>query len=145
MPGSPQEITLTQTIAAPPSEVYAAFTRDAGWLEWCCEKAEIDARVGGKLHIYTEGYNAYGEFRALEQDRMVEFTWDGDGEPPTLIRVRLDHMEGGTHLSFTVVGMGSQEGWEGIVEFLGHTWGHALDNLRAVLEARSRSTPTSRT
>jgi uncharacterized protein YndB with AHSA1/START domain len=139
MSASPQEITLTQAIAAPPSEVYAAFTRDVGWLEWCCEKAEIDARAGGKLHIYTEGYHAYGEFRALEQDRTVEFTWDGDGEPPTLIRVRLDRLAEGTHLTFTVVGTGSQDDWAGIVEFLERVWGHALDNLRAVLEARNRT------
>ena len=134
-----QEITLTQTIEVPPAQVYAAFTRDVGWLEWCCEKAEIDARVGGRLHIYTEGYNAYGEFRALEQDRMVEFTWDGDGEPPTLIRVLLDRMEGGTHLSFQVVGTGSRDGWEGIVEFLERTWGRALGNLKAVLEAKGHA------
>ena len=136
MSSSPQEITLTQTIEAPPSEVYAALTRDVGWLEWCCEKAEIDARVGGKLHICTEGYNAYGEFKALEQDRMIEFTWDGDGEPPTLIRVLLERVEEGTHLSFTVVGAGSRADWEGIVEFLERVWGHALGNLKAVLEAK---------
>lgn len=135
----PQEITLTQTVMVPPSEVYAAFTRDAGWLAWCCEKAEIDARVGGKLHIYTEGYNAYGEFKTLAQDRIVEFTWDGDGEPPTLIRVLLDRLEDGTRVSFKVVGTGSRHDWEEIVEFLERTWGRALRNLKAVLEARSHT------
>ncbi len=137
MSSQPQEIGLTQTIMVPPSEVYAAFTREDGWLAWCCESAEIDACLGGKLHIYTEGYNAYGEFKALERDSRIEFTWDGDGEPPTLIRVQLDPQEGGTHVSFTVAGMGSQQDWEGIVEFLGRIWGHALRNLKAVLEARS--------
>jgi uncharacterized protein YndB with AHSA1/START domain len=134
-----QEIRITQTIMVPPSEVYAAFTRKEGWLAWCCEAAEIDARLGGKLHIYTEGYNAYGEFRALEQDSAIEFAWDGDGEPPTLIRLQLDRQEGGTHVSFTVVGMGSQHDWEGLVEFLERIWGHALRNLKAVLEASGRT------
>jgi hypothetical protein len=57
-----QEITITRTILASPPQVYEAFTRSEGWCEWFCEKAETDPRVGGKLHIYTEGYNAYGEF-----------------------------------------------------------------------------------
>ena len=85
-----QEITITRTIRALPARIYAAFTRAEGWCEWCCEKAEADAHVGGRLHIYTEGYNAYGEFTELEQDRTVALTWNGDGEPPMLIRVLLE-------------------------------------------------------
>ena len=80
-----QEITIIKTILASPTRVYTAFTTANGWCEWCCEKAESDAYVGGRLHIYTEGYNAYGEFKVLEQDRIIAFTWNGDGEPPTLI------------------------------------------------------------
>jgi hypothetical protein len=38
---------------------------------WCCEKAEAEARIGGKLHIYTDGYNAYGEFICLEENKAV--------------------------------------------------------------------------
>ncbi len=80
-----QEFALTRTILASPSQIYMAFTRAEGWCEWCCEKAETDVHVGGKLHIYTEGYNAYGEFTLLEQDRTVAFTWNGDKEPPMLL------------------------------------------------------------
>ena len=95
-----QEITLTRTILASPWQVYAAFTRAAGWREWCCESAEADAQVGGKLHIYTEGYNAYGEFTLLEQDKVVAFTWDGDAEPPTQIHVWLNGQDPYTLVTF---------------------------------------------
>ena len=80
MANQTQEIIITRTILTSPPQVYAAFTRAEGWCEWCCEKAEIDALVGGKLHIYTEGYNAYGVFTVLEQDKTISFTWNGDGE-----------------------------------------------------------------
>lgn len=134
-----QEITLTRTVVASPSQVYAAFTSAAGWCEWCCETAEIDAQVGGKLHIYTEGYNAYGEFTELEQDRIVEFTWDGDKEPPTLIHVSIDEQDNGTTVEFKVTGPGSQPDWASFADFLDRTWGRALDNLKAVLEAESET------
>lgn len=130
-----QEITLTQDILAPPSRVYDAFTRAAGWCGWCCEEAETDAHVGGELHIYTEGYNAYGVFTVLEQDRVVAFTWDGDGEPPTLIYVLLDEQDEGTKVTFTVTGLGTEQDWANIADFLERTWGRALGNLKAVLEA----------
>ena len=130
-----QEITLTQTIEVPPKEVYAQFTSDAGWINWCCERAQVDARMGGRLHIYTEGYNASGHFTELAPERIVAFTWDGDDEPATQIRVGLDPVKGGTHLSFNVVGRGSADEWKGIVQFLERTWGRALRNMKSVLEA----------
>jgi uncharacterized protein YndB with AHSA1/START domain len=73
-----QEMTLARTIRTSPARVYAAFTDAEGWCDWCCETAECEATIGGKLHIYTEGYNAYGEFTELEPDRTASFTWNGD-------------------------------------------------------------------
>lgn len=137
MTAQAQEITLTTTVLAPPSRVYAAFTSAEGWCAWCCETAEADVQVGGKLHVYTEGYNAYGEFKILDQDRVVAFTWDGDGEPSTLIHVTLNGQGGGTTVVFQVTGLGSEQDWADITDFLERTWGRALNNLKAVLETRA--------
>jgi uncharacterized protein YndB with AHSA1/START domain len=134
-----QEITLTRIILASPSRVYAAFTTADGWCEWCCEKAEADAYVGGKLHIYTEGYNAYGEFTLLEKDRTVAFTWDGDREPPALIHVMLERQNNGTIMTFKVTGLGSEQDWAGIAESLERIWGRVLNNLKSVLETKQES------
>ncbi len=131
-----QAITLTRTILAPPSQVYAAFTSAEGWCAWCCETAEVDAQVGGKYHIYTQGYNAYGEFTLLEPERSLAFTWDGDEEPPMQVRVLLDGQGQSTILQFTVTILGSLDAWAGFTGFLERTWGRVLDNLKAVLEAR---------
>lgn len=130
-----QEITLARTILVPPSRLYAAFTSAEGWCAWCCEKAESDACLGGKLHIYTEGYNAYGEFTELEQDRVIAFTWNGDGEPPMLVRILLNRQDSGTDLSFKVTVFGSDD-WLAFSAFLERTWGRALNNLKAVLEVK---------
>lgn len=134
-----QEITLTRTILAPPARVYAAFTRAADWCAWCCEKAESDGTPGGKLHVYTEGYHAYGEFTQLEEGRIAAFTWNGDGEPPTLIHVTLDEQDGGTRLTFKVTGLGSAQDWEKFAAFLERVWGRALNNLKAVLETEAEA------
>ena len=140
MGSSSQEITVTRTILASPVQVYAAFTSAEGWCAWCCETAEADARLGGKLHIYTEGYNAYGEYKGLEQDRAVAFTWDGDGEPPTMIDVSLSGQDNSTVVTFRVTGLGPEQDWPAFADFLDRTWGRALDNLRAVLENETGTT-----
>jgi uncharacterized protein YndB with AHSA1/START domain len=139
MTSQAQQIAITRTILAPPAQVYAAFTRAEGWCAWCCEQAESDPHIGGKLHIYTKGYNAYGEFTELEQDRTVAFTWDGDGEPPMLIHVSLDGHDQCTVMTFTVTGLGSDQDWAGLVAFLDRTWNRVLDNLKSVLEANQQT------
>jgi len=134
---SAKEIELTRTIRAPRSRVYDAFTTAQGWCAWCCETAEAEARTGGKLHVYTEGYNAYGEFSGLIPYQAVGFSWDGDGEPPTLISVQLDEQEDSTVLTFTVTSKHPDADWAEFADFLERTWGRALDNLKAVLESES--------
>jgi hypothetical protein len=57
-----------------------------------------------------------------------------DCEPPTLIHVSLTAQGNATLLEFKVVGLGSERDWVGLVNFLERIWGHALDNLKAVLE-----------
>jgi len=132
-----QEITFSRTILASPTQVFAAFTTPEGWISWCSETAEVDAFLGGKLHIYTQGYNAYGEFTRLEQDKAVVFTFNGDGEPPTLITVLIHPQEGSSKMTFTVSGDWSEQDHPGFNAFLNRTWGRVLDNLKAVLERQT--------
>jgi uncharacterized protein YndB with AHSA1/START domain len=117
-----QEITLARTIHAPAMRVYTAFTSADGWCEWCCEKAEVDARIDGKLHIYTEGYNAYGKFTILEQDKVVAFTWDGDKEPPTRIHVGREEQGDNTLVTFKVIVLDPELTPADFAEFLERIW-----------------------
>jgi uncharacterized protein YndB with AHSA1/START domain len=129
-----REIVVKRTILAAPARVFAAFTQAEGWYAWCCETAECDARIGGRLHIYTEGYHATGEFTELERDRSVAFTWNGDGEPPMLVAVALDEQGDGTALTFQVTGLCPEEEWAGIADTIERIWERVLNNLKRVLE-----------
>ncbi len=131
-----QDIIIALSVKASPERVYAAFTTADGWNAWCSEKSEVDACFGGKFHIYTEGYNAYGEFTDLEQDRTVSFTWNGDKEPPTLIQIHIFGHNSQTGVTFKLTGLCSEQDWAGIADFLEHIWGHVLNHLKAVLEER---------
>jgi len=93
-------------------------------------------RIGGKLHIYTEGYNAYGEFTILDQDKTIAFTWNGDGEPPTFIHILLNGEDNCTNMVFKIIVLESRRDWADFAAFLERTWGRVLDNLKAVLEKR---------
>lgn len=133
-----QSFTISDTIHVAPSHVYRFFTDADAWCMWCVEEAQIDPRAGGKLHIYTEGYHAYGKFKELEPDKTVIFTWDGDNEPPTLIKVSLQEETGDTIINFQVNGLGSEEAWNVFADELEKIWTHALRNLKRVLEDKQK-------
>jgi len=131
-----QEIIISRSIRSSPSQIYRAFTTAEGWCAWCCETAECEPVIGGKLHIYTEGYNAYGEFTELDKDRLAAFTWCGDREPPMQIQVVLEGIDNSTQLTFKVQVLGTEQEYAEIADFLERIWGHVLDNLKAVLEEK---------
>lgn len=135
-----QKITISKYIQAAPFVVYASFTTAEGWCTWCCEKAEVEAAVGGKLHIYTDGYNAYGEYIVLEPDRVVSFSWNGDKEPPTQIQISLEKQDEGSLVTFTVIILEPDADETDFANFLERIWGRALDNLKTVLESQTMQT-----
>jgi hypothetical protein len=79
----------------------------------------------------------------LDPDRAVALIWDGNTEPPTLIRVLLDGQDNCTILTFQVAGLCSEQDCAAIAGLLERTWGHALDNLafRLVDELWALGTP----
>ncbi len=131
-----QEISITRSIHAKPERVYISFTTEEGWCDWCAEKAEADPRPGGKLHIYTEGYHAYGEFTDLVPGRAVSFTWNGDKEPPTIVNIELHPSDDATILTFKVTGLCSEQDWANFAPQVERIWARVLDNLKNGLESK---------
>jgi hypothetical protein len=55
-----------------------------------------------------------------------------------LIHVSLDGQDDSTLVTFRVTGLGSEQDWAGVTDFLERTWGRVLDNLKAVLETKPK-------
>jgi uncharacterized protein YndB with AHSA1/START domain len=124
------------TVAAPPAEVFRAFTRATPLRDWLCDVALADARVGGRIYLWwNQGYYTAGEFTALEPERRVAFTWMGRNEPgPTEVDVRLQPSGQCTEVHLVHSGLGEGDGWERTRGDLDRGWTAALENLESLLE-----------
>lgn len=109
-------LTLTRRIAAPPARVYAAWTEPRLMARWWqpmpCDddgvQAEIDLRVGGRYRIVMratggEVHDVGGEYREIEPERRLSFTWAWRSTPERVSLVTVDFAPdgGGTRLTLT--------------------------------------------
>src|ERR1700730_1430991 len=99
----PSALTLVvrRLIPATCEEVFAAWIDPASVAEWMCPgnvrsaTAELDVRVGGKLHIVMKGdgeeYDHTGEYCVVQPPAKLVFTWISKGTDlqPTLVTVEL--------------------------------------------------------
>ncbi len=123
-------------VKAAPAEAYRAFTRSVALREWLCDGATADARIGGRCCFWwNNGFYASGAFTALEQDRLVAFTWQGRGEPAeTRIEVRLEANSQGTAITLTHAGLGDGPEWVKTRDEAARGWQSGMENLQSVLE-----------
>jgi len=75
-------------VSAPASRVWAALTDPAGLTVWFCEKAEVEARVGGAYRFWgkhTPALGVAGEpdqtITAIEEGERLAFAWTWGGVP----------------------------------------------------------------
>lgn len=110
------ELLIERTFDAPVALVFRVWSdRDhmLGWLgpkDFTCTHLDYDFRVGGKWRgcIVSEEYGTSwmgGEFREIETNRRIVYTfrWDGDDDdefPETLITVTFADRDGKTLQSF---------------------------------------------
>ena len=131
MPGP--SLTLVRHIKAPPSEVYAAFTRPEQLTRWWGPDAgpvlhaEADVRVDGRYRIVFqtldgERHENHGVYREVEPDRRLVFTfqWITSPERASLVSVDIASTPDGTQLTVLheqfhddLVRLSHQEGWSG--------------------------------
>ncbi|MGE0486007.1 MAG: SRPBCC domain-containing protein [Gammaproteobacteria bacterium] len=107
-------LTLTRRYAAPPARVFAAWTEPALLARWWQPRpaaeparAEIDLRVGGRYRIVmrtTDGetLDVGGEYRAIEPDRRLVFTWAWASTPARVSLVTVDFAADGTGTRLTL-------------------------------------------
>jgi len=134
-------LEISRVIKASPDRVYAAWTDPAQMKRWFgpenvqTRELTADARVGGTFrwdltNSDGEEMTMLGEFRELQPDKKIVFTWqwqdDEDWENHvSIVTVELDDADGGTELRLTHEQLPNEESRDG------HTrgWNSALDKF----------------
>ena len=131
-------VQFERSIQAPVEQVYRMFTSSFAFREWLSDQAIAEARPGGRLYLgWTRGdYFADGNYTELEQNRVVEFTWRGRGDPgETQVRVVMSPQENGsTDLVLFHEGFDEGEAWERTCSEAEKGWETGLETLQVVLE-----------
>ncbi len=139
------EVRIVRRLAAPPDEVYDAWTDPQSVMEWLLPRrverttATIDLRVGGRFQIDMVGdgrtYPHEGEYLRLERPRLIEFTWISmaTNRQRSVVTVELRPVgDGETELSLTHKYLPTEEAAQNHRD----GWTVALDHLTALLAAR---------
>lgn len=129
------------TIVAPAERIFAALTRPEELVRWWTVEgkvrtlaAECDVRPGGAWWMQVEGncspvgplHTVSGMYRRVEPPRLLEFTWNREGEddPESVVRWDLEEKDGITRVRVTHSGLTSEKmrrrnnGWPLIVRLL---------------------------
>jgi uncharacterized protein YndB with AHSA1/START domain len=132
-------LAIVRRLKAPPARVYAAWTRPELMVRWWGPdagpvlSAEADPRVGGGFRVLFqtldgETHDCRGEYRQVEVDRKLVFTWEWVTLPErrSLVTIQLRPVDAGTEMTFTHAQFfdeaardGHREGWNGAFDKLG--------------------------
>ena len=92
-------ISASVRIAAPPEVVFPYFTDPQLMVTWIGERADLDARPGGKFAVDVGGAAARGSYIAVEPPHRVVFTWgipEDAAMPPGSSTVEVELVADGT-------------------------------------------------
>jgi uncharacterized protein YndB with AHSA1/START domain len=134
-------LEIKRFIKASPERVYAAWTEPAQLRQWFgpeqvkTDDLIVDPRVGGTFrwdltNSDGEKMTMQGEFRELQPNRKVVFTWQWQDDEDwqnhvSIVKVELSERSGGTELRLTHEQLPNEQSRDG------HTrgWNSALDKL----------------
>ncbi len=116
---SPNVVRIDWKFAAPPEEVWAAWTEPHVVRQWFGSdpngevlEAFLDARPGGRFEVtFANGdgmqFTARGVYRQVEPYRLLKFSWGWKNEPgiETAVTVRLFENGNGTQMQFEHAGL----------------------------------------
>lgn len=146
-PAPRESFVVTQSIAAPVSEVFAAWTdpakfRPAFAPDWESLTANIDLVVGGRYELLWDGITGSNDCQILSYipDRMVSFSWNAPPEQKdsraqrTWVVVEFEPAgEDKTDVRLTHLGFGSEPHWQETKAYFESAWpmvmGRFAENL----------------
>jgi uncharacterized protein YndB with AHSA1/START domain len=144
-------LEISRVIEAPRDRVYAAWTDPEQLKQWFgpenvkTRELVADARTGGTFRwdiINSEGeeMTMRGEFRELQPDKKIVFTWQWEDDEDwknrtSIVTVDLYDRDGGTELRLTHEQLPNEESRDG------HTrgWESALDKLERLFSSKLNS------
>jgi uncharacterized protein YndB with AHSA1/START domain len=129
-------LSIKQSIHAPASEVFRAFTNSTALREWMCDVATTDPRPGGRIYLYwNSGNYDVGTFSKVVHDKEIEFTTSSNQVPaPIITNVVLSSTGETTTLTLMQSGFPTGEHGEKTVEMMKKIWEKSLKNLISILE-----------
>ncbi len=131
-------LTLVRRMKAAPAKIYDAWTRPEMMVRWWGPdagpvlSAESDPRVGGRFRVVFctldgERHDCSGEYREVEQNRRLVFTWHWVSTPEreSLVTVEIRPLPEGAELTLTHAQFfdeaardGHRRGWSGSLDKL---------------------------
>ena len=107
------KLEVRRTVPGTTADVFRAWTEPRHMERWLAPgdvqsvTVESELRVGGtyRIHMQAEAgeYTAFGEYREIEPDRRLVFTWDWaqaeHAMGPTVVTVELHPVEAGTEVT----------------------------------------------
>lgn len=137
------------TIKTTPAAVYKAWTTRDGIRTFFAPDAVIEPRVGGLFEIHMNPYAEPGmkgaddmRYLALQEDRMVSFTWNA---PPSLpearkqrsyVTVRMTAQGDETLVTLFHGGFGEGGEWDKTHAYFSRAWPNVLKNLKKSFEEK---------
>jgi uncharacterized protein YndB with AHSA1/START domain len=98
--GGTGKVVIRRTIPAAVDELFDAWLDPESLAQWMRpgavshSTARVDARVGGAFEVVMHDVNGplrhYGEYRAIERNRKLVFTWHSDATHDTETLVTVD-------------------------------------------------------
>jgi uncharacterized protein YndB with AHSA1/START domain len=132
------KIVVKRTIPATVDELFDAWLDPESLAQWMLpgdhqrNTVSVDARVGGAFEIVMHHQNGskrhYGEYRVIERNKKLVFTWYSDAthHTETLVIVEFNAASASTEIVLThermpdhEAGLGHTRGWTRALELLG--------------------------
>jgi uncharacterized protein YndB with AHSA1/START domain len=96
-----RELVFERRLKAPLERVWRALVDSGELAVWLAARAQLDARVGGDVLFQWDEGTMEGQIRELREPELLEYTWGGENEPPSVVRFELTPDGTGTHLTLT--------------------------------------------
>lgn len=142
--GPDRAISKSVRVKASPEEVYRSWTTAEGITGFFAPGAVVEPRVDGAFDIHMNPYAAPGlkgadgmRFLALQENRMVSFTWNAPPHLPearaqrTVVTVRMRPAgPGETDVTLTHGHWGEGGEWDKAYAYFDRAWGNVLANLQ---------------